>query len=828
MNALQKIEVASKRLGYSADAIQYDYGFNQFASGDTGLRKAALAVFTQTPASYRSAAFGVATGETGDAAVIVEQHRALGAPLFFVIDHDQVSVWQVYGEGPARLIERTPLGELDNLFDRHQESWAPDSIHRAKSIGKFDSTYQLDFVDAGLLPAIEGQVHQKLDRLLNEVIASIGLSDKGRIDERQMFQGVFRLLAAKVLLDRTHSVSRQWDVHNVGAVLAGIGEYYNLPSEARFTSAVTARQFATGWELLRKGFNVANISADDLAYVYENTLVTPETRQALGTHSTPRQVAEYITGQLRLWHPDSSHLKVYEPFTGAGVLLVAALRHMRGALPSEWTDKKRHAYLVKHLAGAEIDSFACEVATLSLILADYPNTNGWKIANKDLLGDEALAGDLKNADVILCNPPFEPLTEADRVRYPLFSKVGGNKAETVLKLALHAAPQALGFVLPRAFLMDKAYSWHRREIERLYGDIEVVSLPDKIFRESKVESALLIARAPTAAGERQRLRSSEVTDQDRRRFLSLGVPSESREQVRAVPDAQTGALWIRRLDPLWTYLSANPTLGNVVTAHWGLRWKDGQARALRDGPGPGHVQGLSKAIDHRQFAIGRIGWLDIAADGVYGARDLPWDRPKILCNAIRSSRGAWRISAAVDRDGMYASQQFVVIFTKNNDVDLDALAAIINSPLGNAYMHQFSADKRLRIGTLLAMPMPEKIPPRLGDLARDYARSVSHGGTFKDQGLAALLDEIDTIVLDAYDLPPRLIRSLLSEFRCERRPLVHEWQDWGVGEDDPALTLSELRSEWVRRSRGSWLTQELPPLPRDEDALLARIGGLLP
>ena len=34
--------------------------------------------------------------------------------------------------------------------------------------------------------------------------------------------------------------------------------------------------------------------------------------------------------------------------------------------------EERHAFLVPRIRGAEIDPFACEVATLSLILADYP------------------------------------------------------------------------------------------------------------------------------------------------------------------------------------------------------------------------------------------------------------------------------------------------------------------------------------------------------------------------------------------------------------------------------------------------------------------------
>ena len=825
MNTLQHIANASKRLGYRGEAIKHKYRFNDFAGEAACVREAAMAVFTQTPASYRSAAFGVAKGDASDAAEVVGRHRALGAPLFFVIENDDVSVWQVFGQGPARLLQRTALGDLDALFDAHRSVWAPDAIHRAKSIGKFDSTYQLDFVDSGLLPAIEGQIHHKLDRLLSQALQAIPRPKSAPLDDRRVFRGIFRLLAAKILLDRQHEASKWWNVDDVGSVLAGIGAYYNLHDDTKFAPAAAAKQMSGAWTLLRDGVSVANISADDLAYVYENTLVTPETRQAFGTHSTPRQVAEFISARLRLWDPSSSALSVYEPFSGAGVLLVAALRHLREALPTDWSDRKRHEHLVKQLRGSEIDSFACEVATLSLILADYPNTNGWKIDNADLFEGDRLKQELKAAQVILCNPPFEPLTQAEKKRYPEIAAVGGNKAEAVLKLAIQSNPLALGFVLPRALLHDRAYRWHRTEIERRYGDIELVSLPDKIFAESQVESALLIAREPRDQGI-QRLRASEVEDRDRKQFLSLGVPSQTRQIERAMGTGDDGELWLTRLSALWHRLRPLATLGDSFEAHWGLRWLDkGQATAAFNRPAAGRSEGLMHATDHRQFLLGQTQWIDTRPDRLYGAGNLPWNQPKILCNAGRSGRGKWRISAAVDRSGLVASQQFVVLWSSQPSVDLDAIAAVINGPLANAYMSEHSHDRRLRINTLLSLPMPRSLPPQVGAMAREYTdKLTSTQNPFIDErGLQDLLNQIDALVLEAYDLPPKMARDLLSEFLGMRRPVAHAWEEWGVTLEDSAFSLSELRSAWLQCSRGNWPSRELPPVPASESRILQAV-----
>lgn len=82
---------------------------------------------------------------------------------------------------------------------------------------------------------------------------------------------------------------------------------------------------------LREGLYVRNVAADDLAFVYENTLITPETRKAFGTHSTPYSAADYVIRSLHL--PDGNaacRLRVYEPFAGACVFLTAALAPVYG------------------------------------------------------------------------------------------------------------------------------------------------------------------------------------------------------------------------------------------------------------------------------------------------------------------------------------------------------------------------------------------------------------------------------------------------------------------------------------------------------------------
>lgn len=693
--------------------------------------------------------------------------------MFFVFEGDEVSSWQVYAHKAPRLLDRFPVDRLSETFQRHREEWTPDVIHRAKSIGRIDFNYQRDFVDIGLIPAIEGEIHTKLDRMIQEAIADVHHISNGQV-MRLLFRGVFRLLAAKILTDRQNSRAQSWDADNVADVLSAMGDYYALGKDTQIWPARTIAMLDPIWKAFRAGFNVANISADDLAYVYESTLVTPQARAQFGTHSTPRHVSDYILDRFRLWEFGTQPLNVYEPFAGAGVFLGSALRQMRDGLPHNWSDKQRHDLLIRHIGGAEIDPFACEVAKLSLILADYPNANGWQVEERDLFAKGALSARLQGQDVILCNPPFEAFTADERRQYPDAHAVDGSKAVFALATALQAKPKMIGFVVPNTMLVDRRYREQRREVERLYGDIELVSLPDGVFNVSQLDTALLIARDLREPGTAQRLRSSAIYDADKKRFAVDRTPSHTSEETRSGTATAEGNLWSPPLQHVWSALRDFPRLRSLVHGHWGLRWHGELKKTPRvfDVPGRDRVPGYmdSSALD--QFVLGDPRYLDAGPGAIRWGHTYNWDVPKILANAGRLSRGYWRLAAAVDREGRHASQQLIAFWPDKDgaNVDLDAVAALLNGPVINAFLAEHSFDKRFRIRTLEGAPVPKHIPEALGDLSRAYSAAARRADS-KPEELAQRLAALDALTLEAYGLDTSLTRDLLAAFGTNERPV---------------------------------------------------------
>lgn len=828
MSPLLTIEAELRGLGYASDALIRDYTFADVLSAGGEPRRVELAAFTQVPESYRSAAFGVVLDE--DERTLVER-RSLGAPILFSIGQD-IGVWRVGAQGAPRLLERVSLDAIPDLFSRNAERWRPQAVHRAKSLGQAQAAYQLDFVDLGLLPIIEHEVEDKLDRLLRQVVEEL-MAGLGGEQEESVFRTTFRLLAAKILLDRQHSAASNWKSASVADVLDGIEAYYNLgrlPSQR--SMGVPGTSTETAWRTLKQAISFRNISSDSLAFVYENTLVTKDTRKRFGTHSTPRQVAEYVVGRLDLSKFDLDALTVFEPFTGAGAFLVAALRHLRDLLPEGLTGEERHAFVVPRVRGAEIDAFACEVATLSLVLADYPNANGWKIASEDLFRPAALAQQIGAAEVVLCNPPWEDFADEERAEYPEMAAKSFSKPMAVLRTVLDARPQAIGFVLPQGFLRQKQYGDLRQQIANLYSRIELTSLPDRVFQRAGFEAAVLVASEPQQADRKAatKLVSTVVEDRDRIAFLATGKVSAERRRSKLVTE---GELWIGELDELWEHLERYPKLGSVAEVHRGLQWfsqRKGVSSTERDGFCPGVFRPGDSLL---QFGIATAVYLDVRPESAYrtGPLERPWERPKVLVNVARLSRGPWRLAGVYDASGLVASQAFFGIWPKGRAAPGEAIEGIINNPLASAFMLECASNQHLTNDLLRQLPIPK--PDRLQEVVsfvKRYreARATAQAEVLHSPGtdglLANLLVQVDAAVLKAYNLPPRLERRLLEFFRGHEheRRVGHKFDGWLPEDFTAYIPLHEFLGPLVAQNRGPWALDVFTPAPEEEVTALRR------
>lgn len=421
-------------IGYQEELLLPQYQFADFLSSSYPVREIQLAGFVQQPPSYRTASFGVLVAP--DAHERIADFMALGAPHVFVIDPgaEEMDRWIFQVAQRPQLVEKIRPDALLTTIREHRQEWGPESVLRAKSIGAQAGPVQLDFYDYGLLPVLDREVHRKLDQLFETVITVA--SDAYRQQHRReleadgyhgLFRLIFRLVAAKLLTDRQYPGN--WADPDVRAVIQKVDEFYFRTSKSERVLADRAVQ-QVAWDEIRTGFRLQNLSLEALAYVYENTFVSREIRRAYDTHATPSEVAEFIVQQLPFEAIPRDQRTVFEPFAGHAPFLTAALGRLRSLLPSYEGVDERHEYLVRMLSGIELDSFACEIAWHSLILADYPNPNGWSIEEANAFASPKFWEFLAGANIVLCNPPFGQFTTQEREQYTNLR--AANKAVEVL------------------------------------------------------------------------------------------------------------------------------------------------------------------------------------------------------------------------------------------------------------------------------------------------------------------------------------------------------------------------------------------------------------
>jgi type I restriction-modification system DNA methylase subunit len=829
MNTVGALKNEIEQIGYLT--IENDYIFSDVFEASGINRTAPLVAFTHAPPSYRNAALAVVEAKGRDATQLATEYRALGAPLLFVIEDQQVTVWEIHPHARPTIHSQARVDQLSTLFAEHRDVWRPQRIQNAKSFSLLNRAFQLDFIDIGLLPAIEGEIHGKLDRLLNETLAEtvrLRVIRAGEeVNDQLVFRTIFRLLAAKVLQDRGHELAGMWNSGDIDTVLKGISKYYKLSPLAGESGSFKGTVFEPAWARLRDGINFRNISSDDLAFVYESTLVTEETRKHFGVHSTPRPVAEYVVSRLQMLPQDVHDASIYEPFAGAGVFMVAALRRLRDLLPVEMTERERHQFLVNRIRGDEIEPFACEVATLSLILADYPNENGWGVSTADLFKNNSVAKRAKGAAIVLCNPPFEKFTLRERLRYPEATARSPRKPIAVLDAIIDAKPSAVGFVLPESFIDGPHYRAQRERIEQQYKDIEIVSLPDRIFKQTVIRSSLLIAQeARQKKDTTTAVRSTVVSVQDRDRFLKSGDVTESRSKILSVGSAE-GRLWIDELDELWESLSELPKLETVADVHRGIEWQDDQHSATRAEPRQGFRPGIHSSDAIHVFALSKPVYLDCRANRLRGgAINHPWTSPKILANAARISRGPWCFAAAIDEKKLIASQQLFGIWPRLGSaaLPLNILCAILNNPVAVAYIASHSPPDRIRVGTVKSVPIPLRLPANISGLVQEYLSVLAeHPKLFTPQfevRANQALHKIDAAMLEAYDLSPRLERRVLDYFKGVPRPTLHEWRHWLPEGFKPYIPLHRYLSDEYKIATSGRILETFRPLPEHEAAAL--------
>jgi hypothetical protein len=147
------------------------------------------------------------------------------------------------------------------------------------------------------------------------------------------------------------------------------------------------------------------------------------------------------------------------------------------------------------------------------------------------------------------------------------------------------------------------------------------------------------------------------------------------------------SLWQPPLARVWKYLKQNSILSEIAEIHRGLCWVSQKNKSVEqrrdlvlDEPKDGYMLGCAKVSGNlSQYNISANQYLSLNKEDQYDkAFELSWDKPKVICNAARLRRSAWRLGAVADTKGLALSQRFLAIWMEN-EFSLYAVSALLNS-----------------------------------------------------------------------------------------------------------------------------------------------------
>lgn len=797
-------------IGYDEPLIAQDYRFIDWFSGNDEVRVEAAA-FGQTPISYDSACIGVVCANGLSGHDLVNRCRALGTPFILEIHSGEVREWAVSRiENKHEILGRYPTENIDQLFIDRASNWRPQELLRAKNIGSLQGPHQLGLFD-GLLPELEEHIQAKLAPLLEGALSRTARvyreTSGSEPDPASLFKLVFWLLTAKVFHDR------------------GISQFATLDPNPEVLINTVAKQYGTSIpKLLNKStrtaaveqiwpaFDFRNLSVEVLSQIWASTLIDKKTKRDLGIHRTRRAIVQYIIDKIPFEQPGDDARIILEPCCGSAVFLIGtmnALRHnLFGATPEE-----RHDYFVKHLVGIERDPFGAEISRLALTLADFPNSDGWDISSQDVFKKGVLQEQLGRAGVVLCNPPFEDFKQEEREKYQ--PSTVSKPAELIHLILDQLHPRAvLGFVLPRIFVDGRTYADVRKRLAERYATLDITILPDKAF-DAGAEVALLVATDPIPHNT-CRVRSRRVNDNPAawKQFELTQTLSVDQTLDFTITEAKE-QLVIPELLEIWDFLTTYPLLEKVASFHRGIEWEkpltidrvETGARNLlvRKTLAPGYHLGVAPQTTFNAFETPALSFLNIRPEDARGnAYKRDWNRRKVIINKVRVSRGKWKMVAFPDGQGVTCYQTYTAVWPEVEDFDEVLLAAILNSPVANAFVFTHGSPRHITIHVLKQIPVPHFTQTQAGRLRQLVKRYLS-----QPSDPTRILMEIDSIVLDGYRMPARLERKLLDFFRNENRPIAESFPNYFPTDDDTLFNLSDYISPVFKESTAGALLNRL-------------------
>jgi hypothetical protein len=715
---------------------------------------------------------------------ILEQARFLTAPIAIVKTPANVQLF-----GVQKSISPSPLetGTTDNFDVRFKSRIADLSPVALQQIKLSNRNHEL--FDVGLWPWAEKITSARLVELLEAVVLE-GLNDlperyrDSEAAKQAVIKLIFHLFACRVLQDK-QLIGLTDDPEDA---LKTAHETFsdNIDPRVARSQYISRAMLKNIAEKLRTRFAFSSLSSEMLGTAYEKSLVTPKLRRERGIYYTPPSITNYVLSQLPIESIPEDDRILCDPCCGSGSFLLAGFERLAALLPSELSPAKRHQYLRARLLGFDIDDFAREIATLSLVLADVYNKNGWKIDTADATA-LGVSHTRKRPSIIVTNPPFRHIKKHGR-RHEMAADILVNLIELMADNGL------MGVVLPQSILDSGAGEAARSAMLNKCDILEIDLLSSGLFF-SAAEVAIVLLRKRRRGESRmsgittiREVRPTGISEFKTNRIFTRTYSADPRRWV-----VSSGQKFIvSPLSELWGRLkiSCQP-LRKGVKLMAGLQLELSDTNSVHRNKMANDNQYIDRLDVLRPYAMlpddgsgEKYKWITYGTHLRRAAEQTVFQSEKVLFNSNRNPGSVWRIVAAVAPRDLYFSDNFHAAIPIDSEMSLEEIAAVLNSPVANAWFDAHCRKRKIVLQTLGDLPIPSFSPDQrkeIKKLVREIKPLVISNWTDNKNGLyddkltgsnkySELRSRLDAIVADAYKLSSEDVRQLSKLVGTDRRP----------------------------------------------------------
>ena len=779
---LQEAHHFLKDAGYAESDIVSQCSFTARSSADALISSQVdLVAFSRSPHDMRAACIAAFEEIPGRKQETLALLRYLTSPLAIVGNRDKVEFWPIRKEAATHPVD---VWDRDGWYERVRgriKDYSPSAVADAKN-----DRIQLEFVDAGLSTWTQNITSNSLKRLLEKLMRSSldALADRFEGNDKArtaVLRLIFQLFACRALEDK--GIIQKGSDARECLTLAHNRFSSNVTPDVLNSTYLNKTIVDLVFTELRQSFSFETLTTDALAYSYENALVTSGMRHALGIYYTPRSLTEYILRRMPIEMIEQDKRVFWDPCAGCGSFLLAGFDRLSESLPTNWSGAARHKYLTKSIFGSDVDAFACEMAALALVLTDLHNRNGWLVREHDAL--TVSRSDLpREPSVIATNLPFRE-HKPGGVRREIAADILGNLIEVAATGALMAV------VLPQSILDSRAATDVRKLLLKTCNILEIALFPGGLF-ESHAETAVLIFQK-TGTESKSIATVRELRSADFDRFRRAGAFTRTYPADPAEWHADPNSRFhVSPMSDLWKTLEERfGKLTDFASVKNGCRLTAGDTTSVSDTKRDGQDRPYIDRTDFlRPFALiagpktRPVRWIRYG-DQLDRARTSEiFECEKVLINANRNPGSAWRIKASISRETLYVSDNFHVVIPRNN-IPVEILAAILNSPLANAWFDSRCRKRKVVQEILERLPFPSfdsVLSQEITKAVRAMEKAVvakwrkQTEGMFFDEvpetsDTARLLSEIDELVYDAYGISKNERRQIDNLMRTDKRPV---------------------------------------------------------